>query len=122
MFWYGVDPEILVDGVRHNGEEIPKDNYAMLYAEMDAITGLLFFDMRYLYRGKQSFRISYSNFLIHWITSVVILVLAPFLLIPIIYWLQFSILQVVVVYLYSDLGLRDDGSYETTEEEVDVFY
>ena len=53
MFWYFVDPEIIVEGERANGELIPRsDNYAQIYAESDAITGLLYFDMRYLYKGK----------------------------------------------------------------------
>ena len=49
MFWYFIDPKILVAGKREDGSAIPADNYAMIYAEADAISALLFLDMRYLY-------------------------------------------------------------------------
>jgi len=48
IFWYLIDPEILVDKTV-DGVQLPRDNYAYIYAESDAITSLLFLDMRYLY-------------------------------------------------------------------------
>ena len=91
LFWYFVDPEILVEGERENGELIPRDNYSMVYAETDAITALLFLDMRYLYKGKDSFTISVENFLVHYISSLTLIAISP-LLFPIMStWLGVSL-------------------------------
>ena len=38
LFWLTVDPELLIAGTRENGTGIPQDNYAILYAEVNAIT------------------------------------------------------------------------------------
>ena len=121
LFWYFIDPEILVDGVRANGEQIPRQNYSVIYAETDAITGLLFLDMRYLYKGKESFIISVSNYLVHWISSLTLLLLSPLLMGPMLIWLFISTFQITVIYIYSlvALGSRDD---QETMDEIDVYY
>ena len=119
LFWYFVDPEILVKAERANGELVPQDNYSRIYAETDAITGLLFLDMRYLYKGKESFKISVSNFIVHWITSLTLIILSPLLVIPMFFWLISSVFQITVIYLYSVIALGDrDEQYE----DIDVYY
>lgn len=40
LFWYLIDPYIFIKGVRKNGTNIPADNYALTYAEADAINAL----------------------------------------------------------------------------------
>jgi len=40
LFWYLIDPYIFIKGERKDGTAIPADNYAMTYAEADAINAL----------------------------------------------------------------------------------
>lgn len=62
----------------------------MIYAESDAISSLLFLDMRYLYKGKESFTISITNMAVHWVTSLVIIVTSPIMVMPMSIWLSIS--------------------------------
>lgn len=62
----------------------------MIYAESDAISSLLFLDMRYLYKGKESFTISITNMAVHWVTSLVIIVTSPIMVMPMSIWLGIS--------------------------------
>lgn len=38
MIWLLIDNAMLIDGVRADGTGIPRENYARVYAEVDAIT------------------------------------------------------------------------------------
>ena len=56
LLWYLIiDPDLLVKGKRENGTNIPRDNYARVYAEVSAITATLYGDYSYLYLGKKAF-------------------------------------------------------------------
>ena len=106
LFWYLIDPFIWIKGTRPNGTNIPEDNYALIYAESDAINAMCYGDMRYLYYGKGSFNISIVNFLIHWVSNVVQLVLSP-LVAPVMFvWIFISAFQVCVIYIYSLIIVR----------------
>jgi len=101
MFWYLIDPEILVAAFRPDGSGVPRDNYAAIYAESDAIQALLFFDMRYLYKGKKSFNVSIGGMALHWLGALLILSSSWLLIYPMSIWLGISFFQVCVIYLYS---------------------
>lgn len=90
MFWYLVDPEILTVATRPDGTGVPQDNYAAIYAESDAITALLFLDMRYLYKGKKSFNISFGGMALHWLGALLILGTSWLLAYPMLIWLGIS--------------------------------
>ena len=90
LFWYLIDEEILVAGVREDGSNIPRDNYAAIFAESDAIQSLIWLDMRYLYKGKESFTISITNLAIHWVTSLTLIVTSPIMIFPMALWLMIA--------------------------------
>merc|ERR1712070_652339 len=107
---------ILVAGQREDGSNIPANNYAFIYAESDAITSLLFLDMRYLYQGREAFTISITNFCVHWVTSLLLIVSALFLVIPMAMWLGVSFFQITVIYLYSAVILSNRTEEEKQED------
>lgn len=90
MFWYLVDPHILVAAYREDGSGSPQDNYAAIYAESDAIQSLLFFDLRYLYKGKKSFNVSFGGMCLHWLGALIILSTAWLVAYPMFIWLGIS--------------------------------
>jgi hypothetical protein len=120
IFWYLIDPAILVEKVVDD-IQIPRDNYAYIYAESDAITALLFLDMRYLYKGKESFQISLTNFAVHWVTSLILIVTSPLSVFPMLMWLSIAAFQILVIYLYSTIIL-DNREEEVDYAEIDVYY
>jgi len=119
LFWYLIDPYIFIKGTRKDGTTIPADNYAMTYAEADAINALQYGDMRYLYLGKESFTISTVNFLVHWVSNLVALITAPLVAPFMLVWMSISIFQVSVIYLYSLIIIRPR---QETQEAVDLYY
>ena len=90
MFWYLVDPNIFVVGKREDGTNIPNDNYAEIYAEADAVQAMLFFDLRYLYKGKQAYTIDFGNMCIHWLLAFLLLTTAWLIWYPMVIWLGIS--------------------------------
>lgn len=119
LFWYLIDPEILVAGTREDGTAVPQDNYAMIWAESDAITALLTLDMRYLYKGKDAFTISVTHFITHWVTSLVLVTTSGVMFFPMGVWLLISAFQVLVIYMYSFVVLdKGDSNYDG----IDIYY
>lgn len=52
LLWLAIDPDLLIASYSLDGKGVPKDNYAMIYAEVSAITAVLYGDFNYLYYGK----------------------------------------------------------------------
>ena len=100
LLWLMIDPSLLIEGYREDGTGIPKDNYAMIYAEVDAITGVLYGDFNYLYYGKQAYEIGFLSILNHLLYNIVFLFTVP-IVAPLMFPLMFiSAFQLLVLYLY----------------------
>ena len=58
MIWLAIDPELLVSGKRENGTNVPRDNYAIVFAQVDSGFNHLIRPMLY---GSQHEIINISN-------------------------------------------------------------
>ena len=120
LLWLVVDPALLIRGHREDGTGIPRDNYAMVLAEVNAVTGLLYGDFDYLYIGKESFRMSFLTILTHYLYNLFFLITTPIvgpLMIPFTF---VSAFQLLVLYLYVTVLKQPEGAEDV--EEVDVYY
>jgi hypothetical protein len=63
--------------------------------------------MRYLYKGKKSFEISFGGMCLHWLEALVILATSWFMIYPMGIWLFISFFQICVIYLYSVVMLAN---------------
>lgn len=52
--WLLIDPNILIKGQREDGTNIPRENFALTFAEVDCITAMLYGDLKWLYKGKDA--------------------------------------------------------------------
>ena len=103
MFWLIVDDAMLVTGLRENGSGIPRNNYARVYAEVDAVTGILYGDFNYLYKGKEAFSISFLEMLNHYMFAWAFFIMFPFTWQFMAVWLVISSFQLIILYIYIEV-------------------
>merc|ERR1712086_311917 len=120
LFWFIVDKNILISGVRENGSGIPQDNYARVYAEVDAITSINWGDFTYLYKGKESFSIGFFEILNHYIFSWAFLIMNQFTWPIMAVWLVISSFQLVIIYIYVEVIKGEPTAEEI--DEIDIYY
>lgn len=119
LAWYLIDPSILVSGRRADGTNIPRDNYATVYATVDSITALLYGNLNWLYKGKEAYTIDVTSLVNHYVFNLVNLFTSPLVVWPMTTWLGISGFQVFVLYVYTDII---SGGRPEVQDEVDIYY
>lgn len=103
MFWMAVDPELFIVGERENGTNIPRNNYARVYAEVKAVTQILTGDFNYLYWGKESFTIGFLEIMNYYSFSWIFYLINPLVEPFILFWAFVSGFQLMVIYIYVEV-------------------
>lgn len=103
LFWLAIEPKLLIKGHRADGTGIPQDNYAYIFAQVDAVTSIMYGDFRYLYYGKDSYQIGFLSILNHFLFNIVALFIIPLASEPITLWLVISSFALMVIYFYADV-------------------
>lgn len=120
LIWLLIDPSILVSGQREDGTLIPRDNYAYVFATVDAITAMMYGDLTWLYKGRDGLQISFMNFLNHFVFNVINFLLTPLLVWPMYIWTFISTFQLFVLYIYTEVISGPPGQQEV--KEIDEYY
>lgn len=68
----------------------PREGFPTDYAEIEAIQAMLYGDARYLYYGKNSFNVSWLNIFINYMLNWLQMAIAPFVFLPMFFWLCIS--------------------------------